>query len=102
MTPVVILQETAAPIAGAVAARPPLGRLADRTGLSAVLWSASFAAIRWSDGGLTLRLFRDVEHSELPCIALAMAISLVILHWRRTRRGGAKAGGPRPTDVADA
>ena len=68
-------------------------------GVSAVSWAALFTVVGWSAGELALRLFHDVEHYELPLIALTFAAWIAVLVWRRTHR---RAADPRDSDSPDA
>jgi membrane protein DedA with SNARE-associated domain len=67
------------------AARLPAGPFVLWVGASALLWSGLFTAVGWTTGELALRLFRDVEHYELPVIALVLMVWLAILLVRRLR-----------------
>jgi membrane-associated protein len=56
-------------------------------GLSAVVWSTFYTAIGWGAGELAQRLFRDVEHYEVPLIGVIVVAWLVILLWHLLGRG---------------
>lgn len=77
----------------------PAARYAAWVGISAALWAALFTLVGWTGGEIALRLFRDVEHYELPLIALVLGVWVATLVWRRLRRH-ARRDGPRPSDVA--
>jgi membrane protein DedA with SNARE-associated domain len=71
-------------------------------GVSAVSWAALFTVVGWSAGELALRLFHDVEHYELPLIALTFAGWIAVLVWRRVHRRAADPPGPDSPDSASA
>lgn len=76
------------------AARLPFAPYALWVGVSTALWSGLFTTVGWVAGELALRLFHDLEHYELPFIALAMVAWLAILVWGRGRGSAAKPDGP--------
>ena len=80
------------------AAHLPVASYALWVGVSAVVWAGVFTAVGWSAGELALRLFHDVEHYELPLIALTFAVWLTVLVWRRVHR---RAADPRDSDSPD-
>jgi len=80
------------------AARLPPATYALWAGVSAVVWAGVFTAAGWTSGELALRLFHDVEHYELPLIALTFAAWIAVLVWRRVHR---RAADPRDSNSPD-